>query len=32
MCSWKLGKINDELKCYDWLGKFYYYEGNIEMA
>ncbi|CAD8147043.1 unnamed protein product [Paramecium octaurelia] len=32
MCSWKLDKPNEELKGYDQMGKYYYYEGNIEMA
>ncbi|TNV74397.1 hypothetical protein FGO68_gene3937 [Halteria grandinella] len=32
MCSWKLNKPNDELKGYEQMGKFYYYEGNIEKA
>lgn len=32
MCSWKLDRPNDELKGYDQLGKYYYYEGNVEMA
>ncbi|CAD8096770.1 unnamed protein product [Paramecium sonneborni] len=32
MCSWKLDKPNEELKGYDQMGKYYFYEGNIEMA
>lgn len=32
ICSWKLGLTNDELKAYEFLGKFYYYEGELERA
>lgn len=32
MCSWKQNCKNDELKAYDLLGRYYYYEGNIQSA
>lgn len=32
MCSWKLNNKNHELKAYEYLGKFYFQEGNIEKA
>lgn len=30
MCSWKLNLKNEELKAYDFLGKLYYYSGELE--
>lgn len=30
--SWKLGSQEHELKAYDLIGKFYFYQGNVEMA
>jgi len=32
MCSWKLSEKNHELRAYELLGKFYFYEGSLELA
>lgn len=32
MCSWKLNKKNHELKAYEYLGKYYFQEGNLDKA
>ncbi|CAD8121418.1 unnamed protein product [Paramecium sonneborni] len=32
MCSWKLNKKNHELKAYEYLGKYYFQEGDIDKA
>lgn len=30
--SWYIGNNDMELKAYDLIGKYYYYEGNLEKA
>ncbi|CAD8123246.1 unnamed protein product [Paramecium sonneborni] len=32
MCSWKLNQKNHELKAYEYLGKYYFQEGDIVKA
>ncbi|CAD8075843.1 unnamed protein product [Paramecium primaurelia] len=32
MCSWKLNKKDHELKAYEYLGKYYFQEGDIDKA
>ncbi|CAD8110443.1 unnamed protein product [Paramecium primaurelia] len=32
MCSWKLNKKNHELKAYEYLGKYYFQEGDVDKA